>query len=114
MSLGSTVKISAFPGGSETIVWNRCSYQVPAMVGTNDFTNENNKFYNSTVQVISIGVGNYTTNFGSMCDYFVDMGSPVKTQVEIGLSKIFDLQGHTIDVSDQAVFILQYSGLHYE
>ena len=46
MSLGSTGKISAFPGGSETIVWNRFSYQVPAMVGTNDFTNEKHKFYN--------------------------------------------------------------------
>ena len=42
------------------------------------------------------------------------MGAPVKTQVESGIIKIFDLQGHTIGVSDQAVFILNYSGLHDE
>ena len=37
-------------------------------------------------------------------------GSPVKTQVKNGLSKLFDLWVHTIDVSDQAVFILKYPG----
>ena len=40
------------------------------------------------------------------------MGSPVKTQVENGLSKIFDFRGQKIDVSDQDVFNLKYSGLH--
>ena len=35
--------------GTETIARNIYSYQVPAMVGTNVSTNENNKFYNSTV-----------------------------------------------------------------
>ena len=42
----------ASTGETETIVWNRCSYQVPAMVGTNAYTNENHKLYNSTVQAI--------------------------------------------------------------
>ena len=34
------------------------------------------------------------------------MVSLVKNHVENGLSNLFDLQGQTIDVSDQAVFIL--------
>ena len=34
MSQGRTGKSSAASGGAETVVWNRCSYQVPAMVGT--------------------------------------------------------------------------------
>ena len=42
------------------------------------------------------------------------MGDPVKTQVENGISKLFYFQIHAIDASDQAVFILKYSGLHYE
>ena len=42
------------------------------------------------------------------------MGAPVKTQVENGLRKLFNLRGQTIDVSDQAVFILKDSGLHDE
>ena len=32
------------------------------------------------------------------------MGSPIKTQVENELSKIFDFQVQNIDVSDQANF----------
>ena len=42
------------------------------------------------------------------------MGAPVKTQVENGLCKIFDLRGQTIDVSDQAVFILKELGIRDE
>ena len=38
------------------------------------------------------------------------MLSLVKTQVENGLCKLFDVLGQTIDVSDQAVFVLNYSG----
>ena len=45
---------------------------------------------------------------------FVDMGAPVKTQVENGLSKLFDFRDQTIDVYDQAVFTLKDSGLHDE
>ena len=45
---------------------------------------------------------------------FFDMGSPVKTQVGNCLSKIFDFGGHTIDMSDQAVFTSNDSGLHDE
>ena len=42
------------------------------------------------------------------------MGFPVKTKVENGLRKLFDLWGQTIDVYDQAVFILKDSGIHDE
>ena len=49
-----------------------------------------------------------------MCARFVDTGVPVKTQVENGLSKLFNLRGQTIDVSDPAVFILKYLVLHDE
>ena len=42
------------------------------------------------------------------------MGSPVKTHVENGLSKLFDFRGQTIDVSDQSIFILKDLGLHDE
>ena len=43
---------------------------------------------------------------------FFDMGSPVKTQVENGLSTLFDFRGQTINTSDQAVFTLNDSGRH--
>ena len=42
------------------------------------------------------------------------MGVPVKTRVENGISKLFNLRGQTIDKSDQAVFILKDSGLRDE
>ena len=83
------------------------------MVGTNSSTNENHKFYNSTVQAISRGGGDCATKFGSLCDRFVDMGALCKTQVGNGISKLFDFQGQTIDVSGQAVLILKDSVLHY-
>ena len=70
--------------------------------------NENHKFYNSTVQAISIVVGYFTTNVGSMCAHFVGIGDPVKTQVKNSLNKLFDFQGHTIDVYDQSVFTLKH------
>ena len=47
-----TRKRSAYTRGTETVVWNIYSYQVPDMVGTNASTNEKNEFYNSTVQDI--------------------------------------------------------------
>ena len=40
------------------------------------------------------------------------MGAPVKTEVVNGLKNLFGFQGETIDVFDQAVFTLKYSGLH--
>ena len=49
-----------------------------------------------------------------MCVIFVDIGAPVKTQVENGLGKLFDFQGQTINTSDQAVSALKDSGLHDE
>ena len=82
------------------------------MVGTNASTNEKYKFYNSTVQAISGGGGDCATKVGALCDRFVDMGSPVKIQVEDVPSQILDFWGHTINTSDQAVFTLNDSGLH--
>ena len=64
------------------------------------------------MQDISRVIGDCTTNFGDLCAWFVDMGAPVKTQVENGLSKLFDLWVNTIDTSDQDVFTLNHSGLH--
>ena len=84
------------------------------MVGTNDYTNEKHKLYISTVRSISIGGGDCTTKVGDLCARFVDMGAPVKTQVENGLSKLFDLRCQTIDVYDQAVFTLKCLGLRDE
>ena len=81
------------------------------MVGANAYTNWKHKFYNSTVQAISIVGVDCDTKVGSLCARFVDMRAPVKTQVENGLSEIFDFQVQTTDVSDQAVFILKDSGL---
>ena len=46
------------------------------------FYKRKNNFYNSTVQAISRGGGDCATKVGALCALFVDMGSPVKTQVE--------------------------------
>ena len=114
MSRGKTGESSASPGGTEAIVWNRCSYQVPEMVGTNSSTNEKHKFYNSIVQDVSRRRVYCARKVGSLCSRFVDMGSPVKTQVKNGLSKIFDFGGQNIDVYKQAAFILKGFRLHDE
>ena len=82
------------------------------MIRTNASTNENHKFYNSTVQEISRGGGDCATKFGALCTHFVDMVSPVKSQVENGLIEIFNFWGQNTDTSDQAVFTLKYSGLN--
>ena len=47
---GRTGKIPVSPGGTETIVCNRCSYKVPVIVGINTSKKWNHKFYNSKVQ----------------------------------------------------------------
>ena len=73
------------------------------MVLTNVSKNENKKFYNSMVQTISRGGGECATKVGSLCAHFVDIGSPVKTQVENWLSKLLYFRGQTIDVSDQDI-----------
>ena len=73
------------------------------MVGTNASTNENNNLYKSAVQAISRGGKDRATNVGALCACFDYTGYPVKTQVENGLSRIFDFRGQTIDVSDQAI-----------
>ena len=66
------------------------------------------------MQAISRGGGYGATKFGALCDRFVDMGVPVRTQVENAFYKIFGLQGQTIDVTDQAVFISWDLVLHNE
>ena len=48
-----------------------------------------------------------------MCPFY-GTGYPVRTRVGNGLSKLLDLQGHTIYVSDQEIFILRDSGIHDE
>ena len=50
MILRRTRKFSDSYGGTETVVWDRCYYQVPSMVGINVSTNYRHKFYNETVQ----------------------------------------------------------------
>ena len=40
------------------------------------------------------------------------MGAAVKTYMENGLNKLFNFRDQTIDVSDQDVFTLKYSGLY--
>ena len=82
------------------------------MVGTNNSTKENHKFYNSMVQAIQREEGDCVTNVVSLCDCFVDMGAPLKTQVGNWLSKILGFQGQNIDVSDQAVFTLKDPSFH--
>ena len=84
------------------------------MVGTNASTNEKHKLYNSKLHANSRGGGDCATKVRALCACFVDTGSLVKTQVENGLSKLLYFRGHTIDVSYQAVFILNNSGLHYK
>ena len=42
------------------------------------------------------------------------MRALVKTQVENGISELFDFRGQTIDASDKSVFILKYLGLNDE
>ena len=55
------------------------------------------------MHTISSIEGYCATKVVSLCDHFVDIGAPVKTEVKNGLSKIFNLRGHNIDVSDQAI-----------
>ena len=66
------------------------------------------------VKEISRGGGDCATKVVNICACFVDTRAPVKTQVENGLIKIFNLRGQTIDVSDQDVLILKDSGIHDE
>ena len=114
MSRGRNGKSSASREGTGIIVWNRCSYQVPEMDGTNASKNEKHKLYKSTVWEISRGGGEWATKVGSHCVCFVYMGAQVKTQVKNGLSNIFGFRYQTIYVSDQVIFIFKHSGLHYE
>ena len=74
------------------MVWNICSHQVPAKVGTNAYTNEMHKFYNSMVQAISREGGDCYTKVRALCALFY-MGAPLKTQAKNGLIKISNFWG---------------------
>ena len=76
------------------------------MVRTNYSTVKNHIFYNKTAQSILQLVMDCAKKVGSMLYHFVYVGYPVKTQVENGMDKIFDLQGHNIDVYNQSMFAL--------
>ena len=90
-----------FISGSKN-VWNQRFHKWKAQI------------YNLMVQAISRGGGDCAAKVQSLCSCFVYMGSPVKTQVKNVLNKIFNLRVQTIDLSDQAVFILKYLVLHDE
>ena len=78
------------------------------MVGNNASTNKTHKLYNSTVQDISRGGGYCATKVGALCACFVDIVSPVKTQVGNDIDRILNFQGQNIYVSDQSIFINIY------
>ena len=70
MSLVRTENLSEYFGVTETVVWNICLFQVPAMVGTSAYTNLNHKFYKSMVQAIS-GCGGYcAAKVRALCTHF--------------------------------------------
>ena len=75
MILGMTGKFSASSGGTETLLRNRCFYQIPDVVGTNYSTNKKHTFYNEKVQKISRGGGKFPTKVGALCAHFVDIYS---------------------------------------
>ena len=66
------------------------------------------------MKAISRGGGDCLTKVGALCARFFDMGPPVKTHVENGLSNIFDFRGHTIDTSNEDVFTLKDTDIHDE
>ena len=66
------------------------------------------------VKAILRGGGDYDTKVVALCSHFVDMGAMVKTQMENGISKLFDFQGQIIDVSDKDIFTLKDSGVPFE
>ena len=84
MRRGSTGKSFASPGGTEAIVWNRCSCQIPTIFGTNTSTNEKHKLYNSTFQAISRGGGYCATNVGSLCAVLLIWDPQLKIRQKIG------------------------------
>ena len=68
-------------GRIETVLQNKCLYQVPNCFGNIASKKSKHKFYNSTVQEISKGGGDCATKVGSLCACFVDIVSPVKNKV---------------------------------
>ena len=86
-----SLKNHSLPWRKKMLVWSGCSYQVPVMVCTNAPTNEKHKFYNATVQTISIGGVECATNIVSLCAQFLH-DITVKTPVENDPEKLFDFQ----------------------
>ena len=93
MIQGNNGKISTSFGVTETVVWNRCSYHVPEIVGTNASRNKKHIFTTKWCRPFQ-EVG-YTAPLRSYpcVTIFVDMGALVKTQVENGLNRFFDFWG---------------------
>ena len=53
-------------------------------------------------------------NFRGLCARFVDIGSPVKTKIETGLTKCFGFRKQKFIVPDQAIFLIIDAFIHYE
>ena len=71
MVRGRTGKITVSPSRTEAVVCNRCEYQFPEIVGSDISTNNNCIFHISTVNVVSIVVGDCIKKIGSLCAYFL-------------------------------------------
>ena len=65
----------------KTLVWTRCSYQVPVMVGTSDSKNDKYKFYNEMVHYISQWGIYYSIYVVALCMNFIDMEHLLKNKV---------------------------------
>ena len=62
------------------------------MVETNAYTNVNHNFYNTTVQEISWREGYYDTKDRSLWEYCVIIKFPMKTELNLGMDKYFDVR----------------------
>ena len=80
------------------------------MLGTNVPTNDKYKLHNATVQAISWGVVDFSTKVGTLWLHIVYMVYLVETQVLNRLYNIFYLWCQYIDVSDQAIFLINGYG----
>ena len=79
----------------------------------------NQHFYKRKAQVLQLNSAGHLKRRRRLCHKsWINVsplywyGIPSKTKVVNGLSDLFDLQGQTIDMSDQSVFTLKDSGNH--
>ena len=84
------------------------------MVGTNASTNENHKFYNSTVQAISIGGGDCATNFGDLCACFFIWEPRLKSRCKMVSLRSFVSEGRPLMCLNEPFFTLKDLVIHYE